>query len=79
LATRLESSHIIREAGVWGIDIQRSKNGCPRIVPIHRDLIEQGFLNFVGRREGMPLFFAKEKLKEIKLTIHKTRAEGLVD
>lgn len=77
--TRLESKHIIREAGVWGIDIIRSKNGCPRIVPIHRDLIDQGFLDFVGRRDGMPLFFAKEKLQEPKLTIHKTRAEGLAD
>lgn len=77
--TRLESKHIIREADVWGIDIQRSKNGRPRIVPIHRDLIEQGFLDFVRRREGMPLFFDGKKLKEKTLTIHKTRAEGLAE
>lgn len=77
--TRLESKHIIFEAGVWGIDIQRSKNGRPRIVPVHRHLIEQGFLEFVRSREGLPLFFGKEKLKEAKLTIHKTRAEGLAE
>jgi integrase len=75
--TRLESKHIIQEAGIFGIDIQRSKNGLPRIVPIHRDLIEQGFLEFVAQREGLPLFFGKEKLVEKNLAIHKTRAEGL--
>jgi integrase len=77
--TRLESKHIIHEAGVWGIDIQRSKNGRPRIVPIHRHLIEQGFLQFVERRDGSPLFFDAEKLKDTNLTIHKTRAEGLAE
>jgi integrase len=39
--TRLESRDIIHEAGVWGIDIQKSKNGRPRIVPVHRHLVEQ--------------------------------------
>ncbi|WLA83215.1 tyrosine-type recombinase/integrase [Bradyrhizobium elkanii] len=77
--TRLESKHIIPEAGVWGIDIQRSKNGRPRIVPIHRDLIAQGFLDFVRRREGMPLFFGSEKLKDANIKIHKTRAEGVAE
>ena len=77
--TRLESKHIVLEAGVWGIDIQESKNGRPRIVPIHRHLVEQGFLQFVARREGLPLFFDAEKLKEERLIVHKTRAEGLAE
>lgn len=77
--TRLESKHIIHEAGVWGIDIQRSKNGRPRIVPIHRDLIDQGLLQFVSDREGLPLFFSAEKLEDDHITIHKTRAEGLAE
>jgi integrase len=75
--TRLESRHIIEEAGVFGIDIQQSKNGRPRIVPIHRDLKKQGFLRFVAERENQPLFFSKDKLRGPKLSIHKTRAEGL--
>ncbi|MBX9645547.1 MAG: site-specific integrase [Xanthobacteraceae bacterium] len=77
--TRLEAKHIIPEAGVWAIDIQQSKNGRPRLVPIHRDLIQQGFLDFVRRREGMPLFFAPKKLKDDHLVIHKTRSEGLAE
>ena len=76
--TQLESKHIIKEAGVWGIDIQQSKNGLPRIVPIYRHLIEQGFLEFVRRREGLPLFF-EARNKEARLVIHKTRAEGLAE
>jgi hypothetical protein len=77
--TRLESKHIVLEAGVWAIDIQESKNGRPRIVPIHRHLIREGFLDFVGTREGMPLFFDAEKLKDERLVVHKTRAEGLAE
>jgi integrase len=77
--TRLESRHILFEAGVWGIDIQQSKNGRPRIVPIHRHLITQGFLDFVRERDGLPLFFDAEKLKDEPLIVHKTRAEGLAE
>lgn len=77
--TRLESRHIVFEAGVWAIDIQQSKNGRPRIVPIHRHLITQGFLNFVREREGSPLFFDAEKLNDERLIVHQTRAEGLAE
>ncbi|MET4356428.1 integrase [Bradyrhizobium sp. RT9b] len=77
--TRLEERHIIQESGVWGFDIQQSKTGCPRIVPIHRHLVEQGFLEFVAKRKGMPLFFSPDKLEDAKLVIHKTRAEGLAE
>jgi integrase len=77
--TRLESRHILSEAGVWAIDIEESKTGRPRIVPIHRHLIAQGFLDFVGRREGLPLFFGSEKLNEERVVVHKTRAEGLAE
>ncbi len=77
--TRLESKHIIFEAGEWAIDIQQSKNGRPRTVPIHRHLIAERFLDFVREREGMPLFFDAEKLKDDPLVVHKTRAEGLAE
>lgn len=73
------AKHIIREAGVWAIDIQQSKNGRPRLVPIHRDLVRQGFLDFVRQRDGTPLFFAPEKLKDDYLVIHKIRSEGLAE
>lgn len=78
--TRLESKHIIKEAGVWGIDIQQSKNGRPRIVPIHRHLIEdKEFLKFLDSRKGRPLFFDPKYLTKEPLVIHKTRAEGLAE
>ena len=78
--TRLESRHIICEEGIDGIHIERSKTGRMRKVPIHQDLKDQGFLDFVDSRRGRPLFFGKEKLAEgRKMTIHKTRAEGLAE
>ncbi len=78
--TRLESHHIIREDGIDGIHIERSKTGRHRKVPIHQDLKDQGFLDFVASRRGRPLFFEKAKLTEgRKLTIHRTRAEGLAE
>jgi integrase len=78
--TRLESKHIIKEAGVLGIDIQQSKNGRPRIVPIHRHLIEdKEFRKFLDSRKGRPLFFDPKYLTEAPLVIHKTRAEGLAE
>ena len=77
--TRLEERHIIQEADFWGFDIQKSKSGRPRIVPVHRHLIEQGFLEFVARRKGMPLFFDAKKLADRKLVVHKTRAEGVAE
>lgn len=78
--TRLESRHIIREDGVDGIHIETSKTGRARKVPIHQDLKDQGFLDFVASRRGRPLFFDKAKLSEgRKMTIHRTRAEGLAE
>lgn len=77
---RLESRHIIREEGVDAINIEASKSGRPRKVPIHQDLKDQGFLEFVASRRGRPLFFSKEKLADgRRLTIHRTRAEGLAE
>ncbi|MBC9880874.1 hypothetical protein G8O24_26460 [Bradyrhizobium sp. INPA01-394B] len=75
--TNLTSGHIIQEAGVWGFKIEKSKNGTPRKIPIHRDLIDQGFLDFVKSRDGLPLFFDRQTAKTS--SIHKTRAEGLGD
>jgi integrase len=78
--TRLESRHIIREEGIDGIHIERSKTGRMRKVPLHKHLDDQGFLDFVASRRGRPLFFSKEKLADgRKMTIHKTRAEGLAE
>lgn len=47
------------------------------MIPVHRHLIAQGFLEFGDKRKGMPLLFNQKKLEDPKLTIHKTRAEGL--
>jgi hypothetical protein len=74
---RLESRHIIEEAGIFGVDLQQSKNGRPPIAPIHCDLIQQGFIAYVAKRENQPLFFSKDKLLGPKLSIDKARAEGL--
>jgi integrase len=77
---RLESRHIIREEGVDAINIETSKSGRPRKVPLHQDLKDQGFLEFVASRRGRPLFFSKSKLADDRrLTIHRTRAEGLAE
>lgn len=75
--TNLTSSHIIQEAGVWAFNIEESKNGNPRKIPIHQDLIDQKFLEFVQSREGLPLFV--DPLVAKTESIHKTRAEGLAD
>jgi integrase len=78
--TRLESRHIIREDGIDGIHIETSKTGRTRKIPIHQDLKDQGFLDFVDARRGQPLFFQESKLLEGRgLTIHRTRAEGVAE
>ncbi|WP_435248674.1 DUF6538 domain-containing protein [Vibrio sp. nBUS_14] len=50
--------------GIWCLDIkrdsgnQRTKNlASVRIVPIHSDLIELGFINYVNSRQGKELLF----------------------
>jgi integrase len=78
--TRLESRHIIREDGIDGIHIETSKTVRTRKIPIHQDLKDQGFLDFVDARRGQPLFFQESKLLEGRgLTIHRTRAEGVAE
>ena len=64
----------------YAIFIETSKTGRSRKIPIHQDLKDQGFLDFVAGQRGRPLFFPKAKLLEGKnLTIHRTRAEGLAE
>lgn len=78
--TRLESRHIIREDGIDAIHVETSKTFRSRKIPIHQDLKDQGFLDFVSSRRGQPLFFPKAKLLDgPRLTIHRTRAEGLAE
>jgi integrase len=36
------------------------KTGATRVVPLHADLIRQGFIEFVGARGGGPLFYNSE-------------------
>ncbi|MCA0893861.1 DUF6538 domain-containing protein [Microbulbifer agarilyticus] len=56
---QLHLSDVKQEEGVWCIDInpnsddKRTKNGEPRLVPIHQHLIDLGFLEYVeeGRRQ----------------------------
>lgn len=77
--TRLESRHFVRESGIDGISIERSKTGRARLIPVHRDLKKEGLLDLVEMRGGKPLFFDESKLADAHLVIHKTRAEGLAD
>nr|WP_282450109.1 site-specific integrase [Microbulbifer sp. CAU 1566] len=56
---QLHLSDVKQEEGIWCIDInpnaddKRTKNGEPRLVPIHQHLIDLGFLDYVeeGRRQ----------------------------
>ncbi|PND66014.1 integrase, partial [Escherichia coli] len=46
--THLEKRDIRTEAGIAVMDLRVTKTGEPRTVPLHAQLIKQGFLEFVG-------------------------------
>lgn len=55
--THLEKRDIRTEAGIAVMDLRVTKTGEPRTVPLHAQLIKQGFLEFVGAAQPGPLFF----------------------
>jgi integrase len=77
--TGLCKEHVIKEQGIDGISIVKSKTGLSRKVPLHSHLIEQGFLKFVKSHEPGPLFVTSSRTRQGILRGHKTRAEGLAE
>jgi integrase len=59
--TQLRGADIVRRAEIYAMKLTPEagtvKTGKPRTVPIHRHLIEQGFLEFVKLRGNGPLFY----------------------
>ena len=43
----LQKENIRQEGGIWVMDFPNTKDGFARSVPIHRELIDEGFLAFV--------------------------------
>jgi integrase len=66
--TQLRGTDVIRQDGVDAINITPEagtvKNRTARVVPIHRHLIEQGFLEFVKASGRGPLFYNAPKPRE---------------
>ena len=52
----LEKQHVRREGDIWVIDFQQTKDGHARTVPIHAELIREGFLDFVAAAPSGFLF-----------------------
>jgi integrase len=75
--TGLQSSDVIREDGIFGIAIKKTKSGLARKVPLHSHVIEQGFLDFVARHGKGPLFLTAHKSKPGVFSSPKTRGEKL--
>lgn len=63
--TQLRQADILELDGVWAMRLTPEagpiKAKAVRIVPFHRDLIEQGFLDFVASRPDGPLFYDPTK------------------
>jgi integrase len=59
--TQLRKADVIRVDGVWAIkitpDAGSTKKGLTIVVPLHDDLIDQGFLDVVGRLKDGPMFY----------------------
>ncbi|MGW9822190.1 integrase [Methylorubrum extorquens] len=55
--TSLVRQDVRIDGGIPVMDLRITKTGEPRTVPLHNDLIEQGFLRFVEASEVGPLFF----------------------
>jgi integrase len=65
----LEAEDIWHEAGFPIMYLRKTKEGEPRMVPLHDHLIESGFLDFVAQRRTGPLFYdASRKRRGIKST-----------
>ena len=63
--TQLRTVDIFEQDGVWAMRLTPEagtiKAKSLRLVPLHRDLIEQGFLDFVAKRAAGPLFYDPAK------------------
>jgi integrase len=59
--TQLRKADVIQRGGIAALritpDAGTVKNARARVVPLHEDLIAQGFLRFVEKREEGPLFY----------------------
>ncbi|MCW6510335.1 DUF6538 domain-containing protein [Lichenifustis flavocetrariae] len=60
----LKKQHIRREGDVWIMDLQQTKDGHARLVPLHEALIEEGFLQFVEAAPSGFLFVGDREQKE---------------
>jgi hypothetical protein len=62
---RLEAVDVKKRDGFWCIEIKKAKTrASERIVPLHQDIIDQGFIDFVKSREGERLFGEKRASNE---------------
>ncbi len=73
---QLRASDVIQEDGIWALRITPEagpvKGREPRVVPLHDDLIERGFLDFVAKHGSGPLFYNADKRgQETSLTKRK--------
>ena len=63
--TQLRKADVVKLGEVHAIRITRDagsvKNKLARVVPLHPDLIAQGFLTFVAKRRAGPLFYSPDK------------------
>ncbi|WP_052072265.1 DUF6538 domain-containing protein [Sphingopyxis sp. MWB1] len=63
--TQLRKADVVKLGEVHAIritpDAGSVKNKLARVVPLHPDLIAQGFLTFVAKRRAGPLFFSPDK------------------
>lgn len=59
--TQLRKQDVVKHGNVWGIDITPDagtvKTGENRLIPLHPDLIDQGFAAFVLKQKAGPLFY----------------------
>lgn len=66
--TSLEKRDVRIEGGIPIMHLRITKTGEPRIVPLHRHLIEQGFLAFVEASASGPLFYDPKRHGDDSLT-----------
>ena len=56
--TALTKSDVRQEEGIWVIDLMHTKTGKARSIPLHQQVIDEGFLNYVAKlKDGQPLFY----------------------
>jgi integrase len=63
--TQLRGSDVVEQSGILAMKISPEagtvKNRKPRTVPLHEDLVEQGFVRFVKANGNGPLFYNEPK------------------